>query len=355
MKTAFLHFATDDACRFHRCLQPARFVPQDLPGVRLDCSSLNAHLSDGYDAFCMHGLPMPESFEQVAKWHRHGKKFVWSLDDDFLSVPDWNPAKPPDRAMDSYYLARSLADHILVSTPALADTFGGRWANRVVLAPNLLDLTLHPPAGHPPGDGLLTVMWSGGPTHARDVDAVVPAVRRVLDEHPGKVQVVWFGQSPHPALAASHLHKGLVWQPGVPLSMYWQVLAGIRPHIVLAPLLPCDFNLSKSAIRVYEAWALSAAVLATPWGEYAGVRDGEDGLVCRTEDDWYDHLSLLVRDAESRAALAAAGRRRVEAYHSWQSPAARRPWADGWSKILGADREPIPTAARPSALAGSAA
>lgn len=342
MPRLFAHFAQDDGCRFHRLLQPARFVPQDLPGVSIHAATNPPCRADRYDVYAIHGLPVASTWEGVANfkhWAGEGGrrgKWVWSLDDDFLTVPDWNPAKPPEPAMAHYYLARDAADFILVSTPALAATFADL-NGKVLTAPNLIDLTLYPtPDPAPLADGeRLRILWHGGPTHRHDVDVVVPAVQHVLTKYAGRVEAIWFGQGVPPDLAASHLHKGLTWQQGVELGLYWSVLKAIRPHVVLAPLNECPFNLSKSNIRILDGWALSTAVLATPWGEYECVRDMEDGLVCRDPVEWAVKLERLIEDAELRLKLATAGRRRVESEWAWQSESARRPWKDAVSKIMG--------------------
>jgi glycosyltransferase involved in cell wall biosynthesis len=332
------HYVSDDPCRFHRILQPFRFLAPDIPHADLICSVDPGPRS--YDAYVLHGLPDASTFNTIGKWKRRGGKFVWSVDDDWLTVPEWNPAKPDDRALANYYVCRDLADAILCSTVHLASTFTlDGYGHKVAVAPNLLDTRMYPPAGHPPvapGEPV-RVLWAGGGTHAEDTAEVEAGISRVLDRlGPAKVEFHFFGSAPPPAVLRDHLHRGVTWVPHVEFARYWQRLADLRPHVVLAPLAECEFNRSKSSIRVLDSWALSAAVVASPVGEYRVVRHGETGVVADTPHDW-EHLLLdLIGDHALRKRVALAGRAELERDWAWQSPAAREPWRQVVAGWLGA-------------------
>jgi glycosyltransferase involved in cell wall biosynthesis len=122
----------------------------------------------------------------------------------------------------------------------------------------------------------------------------------------------------------------------VALHEYWKYLASIAPHIVLAPMAPCRFNLSKSAIRVFDAWALSAAVIASDWGEYgAKVEHGRTGYKVRPNEKWTSEIRDLVLDRDRRHFFAEAGRKQLETYWSWQqSYAGREQWKTAIKAIL---------------------
>lgn len=345
-KAIYLFHSQDNGCLYHRFLCPARFVPQDVPGLRIDCQSMQPMDCERYDVYGIHGLVLPDSMTRFGVWKWRGSKCLWSVDDDWLSVPDWNPAKPHPDVMGQYGLCLEASDFILASTPHLADTFKGRHANKVLVAPNLMDLGQYPTRGPQPWpkDEKLRIVWAGGPTHARDVDVVVPALQRILDKYGNTVEVIFFGQSPPPKLNASHLHKGVYWHPAIALNQYWTTLCHyLRPHVWLAPLAEVPFNRSKSAIRVYEGWCLSAAVLATPWGEYTTVRDGEDGFLCRDPEDWEQRLEELILDNDMREGMARAGRLRAERECDWNNPDCRRPWAEALSKIAGIPADTVRT------------
>jgi uncharacterized protein (TIGR02996 family) len=330
----YSHFQAN-ACHFHRLFLPARFMRQDFPGCRI-VSTTNDPPGE-FDVYALHGLQPLTSFGAAGAWLYKGGRFIWSVDDDWKTVPDWNPAKPGDEQMWSYANALRLAEWVLCSTPHLATTFPEQ--TKTVVAPNMLDLS---PAYYPHSTpavedgGPIRVLWAGSVTHREDVKQIAAGVDRVMRElGPARVQFYFLGMAPPDDLFLDHLHKGVIHRPTVAFEHYWNQIAGIRPHVVLAPMYECDFNLSKSNLRILEGWAQAAAVIASPVGEYRVVRDGEDGLVAANDDQWADAIYHAVTDPDLRYRLAAAGRKRVERDFNWDRWECRGEWREAFAKMLG--------------------
>jgi glycosyltransferase involved in cell wall biosynthesis len=53
------------------------------------------------------------------------------------------------------------------------------------------------------------------------------------------------------------------------------------------------------------------------------IRDGENGLLASTEEDWVEKLTMLINSEELRRRLGIAGRRTVEAWYSAEVQAPR--------------------------------
>lgn len=340
------HTALDGACTLHRQIMPCRFLAPDFAPVGVELS-VGSFTGDGEGWLSVNGLPRPEAVLDIARHKREGGKFLWSLDDDFLSIPDWNPAKPRDQhAMAVWEIAKSLSDAILVSTPALARTFSD-CAQKVFVAPNMMDPAAFPPWNPDAQTAEITlpvkIGWAGGPTHREDVKLVDDALCEILDRFPQThVRVAWFGSMPPPNLTRLHLHRpdsGLLYHQTEAYPVYQAILNQMRPDVWLCPLSACDFNLSKSAIRVFEAWALQACPVATPWGEYNVIRPGIDGRHAATTAEWVSCLSRLVTDHEYRLDLARRGRYRLENEYNWQRWECRRGWHEALAGILGC---PVP-------------
>lgn len=347
-KSVFMWYAADEACRMHRLLSPARYLKRDI-NVRFKASARNEEeTSQTFDAYAIHGLPLPESMSRMGVHQSNGKRWVWSIDDNYLQIPPWNPYKLPPEKLAYFEMASRLADDIVVSTPHLAGTFANRPAHvreKVHYARNLIDLSLYPtvkPAPWPERRPF-TILWSGSYTHLFDVKQVIGGVRHILQKYARKVPVefVFFGQAPPDELLTDFLHKGVSWTPGVELGLYWSVVTQMRPHVVLAPLYDCEFNRSKSNIRVLDGWALSAAVIASPVGEYSCIKDGEDGILAENDDGWAMALEWMIEDDAARQRIATAGRKRCEREWDWQSKVARRPWAEMYAKILDVPLPPL--------------
>ncbi len=336
MSSLFLSYLSDSPCPYHRLLCPARFTAPDFPNDTIDCTG-GGRIPAGYDVYGFTGCPYPQSFAEFGQWMLAGAKFLWSVDDDHQSVPDWNPSKPSQEMMGAWHLVGRACDHILCSTHHLAGTFPREIRYKTLVAPNLLDLNQYPNNGPAGEDGPIRVLWSGSSTHLHDTAKVTEAVDILLSKWGDrKAQFIFFGQPPPQILLKKYLHRGVVWQMMVPFVQYWQVVNSFRPHIVLAPLDDCLFNRSKSNLRVLEAWALNAAVVASPVGEYGTtVVHGSSGLLASTTDEWVDALTVLVESASLRSRYAVTGRAEVEKNWNWRRWECRRPWREVFAHVLG--------------------
>lgn len=336
-KLVFHH--VDNACGFHRMLCPTRFLGSEPEfGDRL-LGSPALFVDDG-DSVVMHGLIEPEGLIAASRVIESGGKFVWSLDDDFTSVPEWNPAKPHSRYTWSWHMALRLSDLIVVSTSHLATKFPDRFRDKVRVAPNLMDVDHYPTAepvplkSHASGHLALHVLWSGTETHRKDVEIIEPLVEYFSKNYVGRVYFDFMGGPPPDRIYSRW--KGITVRhlPGCNVDDYVPAVTAIRPHVVLAPLDPCEFNRSKSAIRVYDSWALSAVPIASDFGEYSVVKHGVDGFKCKTAEEWIVCLEALVNDPSLRVMMAQNGRRRVEREFNWRMAVCREPWRKWIREVL---------------------
>ena len=335
-------YIENDACRFHRLLLPFRFLQPRHPEFELACNCDPNPV--GADAYLFHGAPDYVTVARIGRWKRNGAIVVWSMDDDFWSLPDWNGNKVDDIGLDHLAAVGDLADLILVSTPALGLAFAARgYGGKVCVAPNLMDLTLYPGDAVPePEPGRpVRVMWAGSVTHARDLAVMAEGLYCALDAlKPGLMEVCFLGAAPPHPILRDWLMRGVVWQQAVPFTGYWDALAAYSPHVWLAPMEDCPFNHSKSALRIGEGFALRAAVVASPVGEYKAAGDAASVLYSTTPAEWMDNvLRMVIPDTPARRhAVAAAGRERVERTMSWQNDACHAPWDEFLARVAGAVR-----------------
>lgn len=351
MPKCFLNYHGESACPYHRLLLPGRFCVDAVERAGWFIE-IGEGMPPGYDVYFFHGLPNEMALIEFTKVKHRRAKLVWSVDDDWLTIPDWNPAKPPEVAMGYYEAAKGMADWILTSTPKLASTFADvAW--KVLCAPNLLDLKLFPDVPYTDDgkgrrdyefrvDFPVRVFWGGGPTHKEDIALLEKPLTRLMEKHdPKKVEVVFHGMAPPSKLTLKFLHHGMVHYQSVPFQKYQTAVNNIRPSVTLAPMHPCEFNLSKSNLRVMEGWAMNSAVVASDFGEYSCIRNGVDGILATHEDSWFDALDRLVTDHEYRMVMAVAGRERCERNYNWNVEKCRRAWYDSYGKIFGVPIYPV--------------
>lgn len=344
-----IHFYVpgEGGCLYHRQNCPVTFLHKDYEKYGWEFS-VGDWMPPNHDVYVVHGLPEVPLMLNIATLKRRGKRIVWGVDDDWLSIPDWNPAKPQEIGLVVYDLMKHLADYILVSTPHLSTTFADV-AHKVLVAPNLLDLERFPkpPTVYDEGTGLthyalapksvVRLMWSGGSTHSGDLEEMTDALYRIMDRYTSDQCVVLFqGMMPPSKLIRKYLHRGKLWhQPPVPFSSHQQIINSMDPHVYLAPLAPVEFNKSKSPLRILEGWALCACPVATDFGEYGTtVVAGENGRLVTDTESWYSALKRVIDDPEYRVTMAMAGRRRVDHEYNWALPANRTAWTKAFDTIL---------------------
>ncbi len=345
INSLYMLYPSDGGCSWHRVMQPARFVAPSFEFLGKKVTLGNDFPTTGYDAVWFHGLPTDLAAVYGMRLKHGDAKLIWGLDDDWKSIEAHNPAKTEDydNRMAMFDVFEKLADLIVVSTPALAATFPGN--DRVVVAPNLLDLSLFPDfpftteGGHRYYDFAdekqIRIVWSGGPTHSRDVEPLVEPLSRILETFGrNRVMVVFQGQFPPSELARKYLNRGVIHQPMVTFPAYQGVVNSIKPHVYLAPQEKSPFNLSKSNLRVMEGWGLMAVPVATPWGEYGCIHSGRDGRYADSTEEWVSALNRLVTDPAYRCQLAATGRQRVEDEYDWNSRKCREPWVEAFARVF---------------------
>jgi len=345
MGSVALHFSSENACGANRMLFPARFCSQELE-ERGHQVSVTYSVQEGFDWFVFHGLPGGDTVLKLMKLKNKGTNIAWSLDDDWTTIPDWNPAKPSEDGLAQFGIMKGISDALICSTEHLASTFLNTSHNSstTFVTPNLLDLGTFPkPDGEDLGFGEyaynlslpIRCIWSGGDTHKGDVEILIPVIERLLKRHgPEVVSFGFIGMAPPPKLLRDWLGKGVMWLPPMPFAQYRKNVNITQPHVWLAPQASIPFNQSKSSLRILEGWGLNAAVCASNWGEYSCIRNDVDGLLCETEDDWYRSLNRLITDHEYRMQMAMDGRQRVRAQYDWNKRECRLPWLKMFGALL---------------------
>lgn len=85
------------------------------------------------------------------------------------------------------------------------------------------------------------------------------------------------------------------------MSTYQRVLRYVAPHAFLCPVLPNEFNRSKSFCKAYDAAEAGAVVVCSDWDTYAGV----PALRCSTPAQWRESLDQLATDPDLRTRMLA--------------------------------------------------
>ncbi|OHB81170.1 MAG: hypothetical protein A2W31_04995 [Planctomycetes bacterium RBG_16_64_10] len=312
---------------FYRSIQPTGALNTHTQTVRASTTEwLSVAFGQPYDIIVASRMNRADIVEMLMRLQAGGKQIVYETDDNLEAIPEWNPVKAyyTEEMYRAWRFMVEHADGVICSTEPLRQALGA--PKKTTVCQNGIDPEMWPMKVHnavnvsPLGPARVRVLWSGSHTHQADLSVVVSAIQRVLAKIP-EVDFVWMGFAPTEFLAASIGGDGkarrcidpqyrtrMTYVDGVPVTQYPAKVASLGGDIAIAPLVDCEFNKSKSALKVLEAWAMGIPIIASPVQPYADtVTHKVNGILANSTGEWFDAIRHLVRDAEERQRLAVNG------------------------------------------------
>ncbi|QDC38073.1 CDP-glycerol glycerophosphotransferase family protein [Sphingobium fuliginis] len=271
--------------------------------------------------FC--GVLVTENILDLAEgFRRSGKKLILDLtapvfDFDLVERDEYYLDHPEDQVrlrLQCAYSAKIMhsADLVTVSTPALARLVESKDL-RARYLPNSLSSAVIARYSHRPRDvtdGTIRICYlSTSTSNDSEFQVICGAVSKLLSER-GDVEF-------HIAVPAAdgedelgRLTEGWVRHAYSNYDAMHDILD--RMHINLAPLAADPLIDYKSEIKLVEAGLHSIPSIASPSESIeAFIRHGENGLIARTEAEWYLAILDLVTDSSLRQAAGRAARETV--------------------------------------------
>lgn len=257
---------------------------------------------------------------------------VYEIDDDIIDVDPANQIPysifQPQREGTIRNIAA--ADVVTCSTSALAEKV--RWWNpRAVVLPNCLPAEwFGEPRRHVYG-GAVTIGWAGSMFHQQDWPTVRPQLAQFARRQP---------RARFATIGADYMSGAVQVSRSQGWGTMTDLLRTLDFDIGIAPLVPSEFNRSKSHAKLLEYGARGIPAVATAWGEYPAWVWRREGyshppalLVHNDPEQWVKHLEWLCDD-DHRAATAAAARLRAKDYqiadHAWRWADVYRLTAEEW-------------------------
>lgn len=246
------------------------------------------HFKAGLDLFCAIKDRFPDT------------PIIVEQDDQMLETASYNPAsesyRPGSYFSDIAIKQMQYADAMVVSTNYLKDVYS-QYCDNIFVAPNSLDFRIWDNLKHRKNKDIIRIGWAGGASHDEDLRIIEPVVHKILEKHP-TVRFNFVHGIPE-------FFKGIdrveTFQQWTRIDRYPQMLASRSFDIMLAPLRDNAFNRGKSNLRWLESAGLKAPCVASSVMPFAEtITQAQDGLLCKSEQDWIDSLSWLISDEVSR-------------------------------------------------------
>lgn len=196
----------------------------------------------------------------------------------------------------------SKVDMVFAGNQYLAD-YAHHHNDNVVIVPTTIDTDEYSPGPFREGPPIC-IGWSGSITTIRHFETSLPVLRRLKKEFGDQVnfKVVGDGSYVNQELGI----QGIAWTKQDELKELRSMDIGIMP-------LPDDeWSKGKCGLKGLQYMALNIATVMSPVGVNSEIiRDGENGMLASTEDEWVEKLSQLIRDSQLRKRLGEAGRQTV--------------------------------------------
>ena len=151
-------------------------------------------------------------------------------------------------------------------------------------------------------DNTVTIgYFSGSITHNSDFDMVKPAIIRILNEF-SNTRLLILGELDLPKDLETFSDR-VTKNPFVDWKELPDLIASV--DINIAPITENIFNAAKSENKWVEAALVKVPTVASDFGAFKyAIENGKTGLLCKTENDWYENLKQLVTSKKLRESIA---------------------------------------------------
>jgi glycosyltransferase involved in cell wall biosynthesis len=250
---------------------------------------------------------------------------VQAADDNYIDVPTWNSG------YEYYTLRKKIVeatlrevDAIDVTTQPLKNLYS-KYNKRVEILPNSIDIDVldaMPEASDlrvfsksgqliPASEvakmrlGKKMILWGGSPTHEKDLELIITAIRRLSRSEP---VVFGFVGYVHRGILEVLSEKNLMLFGLVSNEVYYILYKGIHADIGLAPVAANSFNAGKSALKLHEYCGMRILPVVSNFDTYRG----QAPYAFYAEDDnWFETIQQAIH-CEDREARIDGNRKFVE-------------------------------------------
>lgn len=248
------------------------------------------------------------SFQAVmAKAGESGKQVVMDLDDDLLSLPSSHPD-----VLKLYFASSQLpiltamvqVKALTVTTPYLANLLKVYNTNTYVLPNYLNDTIWRFNSPQISTKKKIRIIYMGGITHTHDLKMLLPVIKILAVKYPDQLEFIFYGANlelpePLPVTITNLASETYVY------ADFARVALAQPADIAIAPLEDNDFNRCKSNIKYLEYTAMGLPGVFSNVLPYSSViKQGSNGFVAATTDDWVKAISQLIDDPLLRLQIA---------------------------------------------------
>lgn len=246
-------------------------------------------------------------------------KVVFDFDDSIWLL-DTSPEnkkfeflKNPDKTKNNIKHA-----HKVIAGNSFLANYAKQYNSNTVVIPTTIDTDFHVPKPELRGfestsnplsvttqpDKKIVIGWSGSISTLKHFEIVIPALKEIQKKYPGKTEIHVIGQG-------SYTHPDISV-----LSKNWSAATEVDDlncfDIGIMPLPNDEWVKGKCGLKGLSYMACGVATIMSKVGVNPEIiRQGENGFLASTQQEWVDCLSRLIENADLRYKIGAAGRETV--------------------------------------------
>ena len=206
-----------------------------------------------------------------------------------------------------------LASHVMVGNPYLAE-YARQFNDRVTVVPTTIDTRSYQVPPPKTSNGPPIIGWTGSHSTVQHLDTLRGALKKLAARENFRLRVIG---TPVYELAPIEV-EAMRWRAKTEVDDLRAIDIGVMP-------LPEDkWSKGKCGAKALQFMGMGIPTVCSPVGVNTEIiQDDQNGFLARTEDEWVDKLTRLLRSAELRRRLGQAGRATVEQKYSAISQAPR--------------------------------
>ena len=243
------------------------------------------------------------------------KKVIYDFDDAI-----WIPSITESNKIARYVKAFWKISYICrwSSKISAGNAFLAGWAKQynptVVINPTCVDMEARFNRIKTPAEGQKIVIgWTGSHSTLKYLDKVYPVLQRLEREFTFEFLVIC-NQPPSFTLNSLRFIK---WQEATEIEDLLKIDIGIMPLVADA------WSEGKCGFKLIQYLSLGIPCVASPVGVNKDiVKDGRNGFLCETEEEWYLAIKQLLINNSLRKEMGLAGREKMLREYSIKSNAA---------------------------------
>lgn len=330
-------------CGYYRIISPSELMGFTVKGKE-QAQTTNDEYYDSIfkncDIYWLHHICNPQVIKSmVVQAMVHKKKIVVDLDDDFFSIPDNHSAydvyKPRGHGRLGLSTLLTFVDAITVSNEHLKTVISSylKTVHNMEKPIFIIENRVNPSMWREEPTKRRVIGYSGSTSHIHDLNMVLPAIKKVMEEDK-EVRFEMLGilskENARKAFKGwdnSLLERIAMLGATATYNEYPDMLAEKGWKVAIAPLEKNNFNKARSNIKWQEYTMSGYVTIASDFTPY----DKTNAIKCNTQQEWIDSIKYWL-DADSTEYIKEA-RAIIEKYYKYDKEVISIIWEDVFASL----------------------